>query len=66
MRAANVREVANQFSLGRITPTTSFARRQNFIFDAATPKCAPLVAMFQKTMNESFDRSGPDGAGFFT
>jgi hypothetical protein len=52
MRAVAVRDIANQLSLGRIAPTTSFIRRDNLIFCAATPKHAPLVAMFQITMND--------------
>src|SRR5262249_19081034 len=47
MRAVAVRDIANQLSLGRIAPTTSFVRRNNLIFRAATPKRAPRVAMFQ-------------------
>jgi hypothetical protein len=62
----DVCDIANQFSLGRIAPTTSFARRFNRIFCAGTPKRAPPVAMFQITMNESFDRPHPDGVGFLT
>ena len=66
MRAVAVRDIANQLSLSRIAPTTSFVRRHNLFFCAATPKCAPLVAIFQITMNESFDRPRPDGVGFLT
>jgi hypothetical protein len=66
MRAVAVRDIANQLSLGRIAPTTSFIRRDNLIFCAATPKHAPLVAMFQITMNESFDRPRPDVVGLLT
>jgi|SRR6516164_860328 len=66
MRAVAVRDIANQLSLSRIAPTTSFVRRHNLFFCAATPKRAPLVAIFQITMNESFDRPRPDGVGFLT
>jgi hypothetical protein len=66
MRAVDVRKIAKQLSLGRIAPTTSFVRRRNLISCAATPKRAPLVAMFQITMNESFDRPHPDRASFLT
>jgi hypothetical protein len=43
MRAVDVRDIVNQFSLGRIAPTTSFVTLHNPIFRAATPKRAPLV-----------------------
>jgi hypothetical protein len=66
MRAVDLRDIANQFSLGRIAPTASFVRRHNLIFYAAAPKRAPLVAMLQITMNESFDRPPPDNVDFFT
>ena len=66
MRAVAVLDIANQFALGRIAPTTSFVRHHNIILSAGTPKRAPLVAMFQITMNESFDRPRPDGVGFLT
>jgi hypothetical protein len=65
-RAVAVRDFADQLSLGRIAPTASFVRRRNLIFCAATSKRAPLVAMFQITMNETFDRPRPDGAGFLS
>jgi hypothetical protein len=38
MRAVAVHDIANQLSLGRIAPTTSFVRRRNPIFCAAKPK----------------------------
>jgi hypothetical protein len=66
MRAAAVREFANQLSLGRIAPTTSFVRRHNLIFCPATPKRAPLVAIFQITMKEPFDRHRSDRLDFLT
>jgi hypothetical protein len=49
-RAVAARDLANQLSLGCITPTTSFARRRNLIFCAATSKRAPLVPLFEITM----------------
>ena len=64
MRTVAVRDIANQLSLGRIAPTTSFVRRHNLIFYANTPKRAPFVAIFQITMNKSFDRPRPAGVGF--
>src|SRR6516164_4060999 len=64
MRAVAVRDIANQLSLSRIAPTTSFVRRRNLIFCVVTPKRAPLVAMSQITMNQSFDRPRPDGVSF--
>jgi hypothetical protein len=66
MRAVDVRDIANQFSLGRIAPTTSFVKRDNLIFCAATSKRASLVAMFQITINQSFERPRPDGVAFLT
>jgi hypothetical protein len=66
MRSVTVCDIGNQLSLGRIAPTTSFVRRHNPIFCAATPKRAPLVAMFQITMKEPFNRARPDGVSFLT
>ena len=37
MRAVAVHDITNQLSFGRIAPTTSFVRRHNLIFCAATP-----------------------------
>ena len=65
MRAVDVRDIANQFSLGRIAPTTSFVRSHNAIF-CATPKRAPPVAIFQIVMKEPFDRLCADSPGFLT
>jgi len=42
----DVRDIANQLSLGRIAPTTSFVTRHDLIFCAAKPKLTPPVAMF--------------------
>lgn len=64
MRAMDVRNIADQLSLGRIAPTTSPVTRHNPVFCAVTPKCTPLVSMFQTAMNKSLDHPGPDGAGF--
>jgi len=36
--------IANQLSLGRVAPTTSFIRRRKLIFCADTPKRAPPAA----------------------
>jgi hypothetical protein len=58
MRAVHVHDIANQLSLGRIAPMTSFVRRHHLILCTAEPKRAPLLATFQITMNESFDRPG--------
>jgi hypothetical protein len=65
-RAVAVRDLANQLSLGCITPTTSLARRRNLIVCAATPQSAPLVPLFEMTMNESSERPRPDSGGFHT
>jgi hypothetical protein len=66
MRTVDVRDIADQFPLGRVAPTTSFVGRHNLTFYAARPKRAPPVAIFQITMNEPPDGSRPDGVGFFT
>src|SRR5262249_36556477 len=66
MRAVAVRDIANQLSLGRIAPKTSFVSRNNLIFRTATPKPAPLVPLFQITRKEPLDRPRPDGLGFLS
>jgi hypothetical protein len=58
MQATDVRDIANQLSLGCIATTTSFVRRHNLILCTAEPKRGTLLATFQITMNESFDRPG--------
>jgi hypothetical protein len=66
MRAVAVLDIANQFALGRIAPTTSSVRHHNIILSAGAPKRAPLVAMFQITMKEPSERSHPGSLGFLT